>query len=207
MFKKLLIAARLFFGVLTLVAIGKQLSIHLSHHYDIVNFFSYFTNLSNLFAAAVLLIGAGYLLAGRTPGRTFTIVRGAATLYMAVVGVVFSLLLRNVDLGSLLPWINALLHYVMPVLAVADWLLDPPAVRLRPKEIRFWLIAPIVYLAYSLIRGAHMAFYPYPFLNPSKSGGYLGVSGYCLAIVVIFVGFAWALLWLGNWRRQNQVRV
>lgn len=42
---------------------------------------------------------------------------------MVVVGIVFALLLRTMDLGSLLPWVNFLLDYVMPAVVLLDWLL------------------------------------------------------------------------------------
>jgi hypothetical protein len=54
-----------------LAAIARELAIHVGAGYSVVNFFSYFTNLANLFAAGVLL--------------------------------------RDVDLGALRPWINVLL--------------------------------------------------------------------------------------------------
>jgi hypothetical protein len=58
-----LIAIRLALGLLALLAIGTQLSIHIQRGFNVVNFFSFFTNLSNLFAAIVLLMGAFQLLA------------------------------------------------------------------------------------------------------------------------------------------------
>ena len=41
-----------FFALLVLVAIISQPVVHLQHGFDVVNFFSYFTNLSNIFACA-----------------------------------------------------------------------------------------------------------------------------------------------------------
>ena len=54
---------RLLCALLAAVALGRQLSIHIAMGFSVANFFSYFTNLSNLFAAAVLVFGA--LSAGR----------------------------------------------------------------------------------------------------------------------------------------------
>lgn len=45
---------------------------------------------------------------------------------MALVGIVFGALLRDVDLGDLLPWVNTVHHYIMPVVVVLDWLYQPP---------------------------------------------------------------------------------
>jgi len=185
-------AIRLILGALTLTAIGWQLAIHVAAGYDVVNFFSYFTNLSNLLAAAVLLRFAGLSWAGRQPSPTDQRLRGMAVVYMTVVGIVFSILLRNVDLGMLRPWINVLLHYVMPVAVVADWLLRPgPA----PGDARDWLLVPafpLVYLIYLLARGEVVGWYPYPFLNPGL-GGYESVVLHVVAIVALLLVTQWVV--------------
>jgi hypothetical protein len=189
----MLATARLIFGGLTLVAIGRQLAIHVDAGYSVVNFFSYFTNLANLFAAGVLVRGAAFAAAGHRPSPTDERLRAMAVVYMTVVGVVFSVLLRNVDLGSLRPWINVLLHYVMPVVVVADWLLRPG---IAPSSVRDWLLVPafpLVYLIYVLTRGAIVGWYPYPFLDPRLSG-YGNVAVHMIAIVALFLLTQWAVV-------------
>ncbi len=61
-------------------------------------------------------------------------------------------------------------------------------------DIRSWTIFPLLYLAYTLIRGAIVGFYPYPFLNPAHTEGYFGVALYCVAILVIFLVLGWLLI-------------
>ena len=48
---ELITIARPIFALLTLAAVGRQLVIHVESGFSVVNFFSYFTNLSNLLAA------------------------------------------------------------------------------------------------------------------------------------------------------------
>ncbi|MEO5819391.1 MAG: Pr6Pr family membrane protein [Vicinamibacteraceae bacterium] len=185
-------AIRLFLGALTIAAIGRQLAIHMAAGYSVVNFFSYFTNLSNLFAAGVLLRGATLWLARHQPSPGDERLRGMAVVYMTVVGVVFSILLRDVDLGALRPWINVLLHYVMPVVVVADWLLRPGV---PPSSARDWLLVPafpLAYVLYILARGAVVGWYPYPFLDP-RLGGYGSVAVHVIAIMVLFLLTQWAV--------------
>jgi hypothetical protein len=117
---------------------------------------------------------------------------------MAIVGIIFTLLLRTEDLGALLPWANFVLHDLMPCVVVIDWLLDPPAARLSPRLLPRFFIFPAVYLAYTLIRGSQVAWYPYPFLNPAKTGGHVAVTLYALGITALFVLIAWILLAAGN---------
>lgn len=186
--KKAHVAFQSLFGALALLAVIAQLQRHVGFSFNTVNFFSYFTNLSNLFAAVILLAG-GQLLYENKTSRVYDILRGASVLYMAVVGIVFSLLLRNTDLGTLIPWVNIVLHYVMPIIVVGYWFVSPPKSRINLKAAAYWLVLPVVYLVYSLIRGAALNWYPYPFLNPEKSGGYPGVALYCALILIIFVVF------------------
>ncbi len=196
--RNFLIGARLFFGLLVLTAIGRQLALQIHYGHSIVNFFSYFTNLSNIFAAAVLLSGAFSLIQHRDPTVRDDIIRGRSVVCMALVGIVFSLLLRDQDLGSLLPWVNIVLHYVMPVVIVLDWLYQPPKTKLALKQAAYWLIFPFLYLVYSIIRGAIIGWYAYPFFDPAKSGGAVGVALYCIAILAMFFFLSWLLMTLGN---------
>lgn len=193
----ILIGARLFFAALTLFAIVTQLVIHLQHKFDLLNFFGYFTNLSNIFASVVFIVGAIYLLQGRAPTQTEETIRGASVVAMAVVGVVFSVLLQDTDLGTLLPWVNFIVHYVMPVVVVADWLIQPPKSTITWRQVGYWLIYPLIYVIYTLIRGAIVGFYPYPFLNPAK-GAYGVVALYSVGIFVLFLVAGWLLMVLGN---------
>ena len=155
----------------------------------------------------MLLLSALLLIQRREANATFELVRGASVVGMALVGIVFGVLLRNEDLGALLPWINIVLHYVMPVVMVADWFYQPPNIRLTFAQTWTWLIFPFLYLVYSLIRGSIMGFYPYPFFNPAKVGGYGGVTLYCLAILVAFLILIWLIMLLGNRRKRSITEV
>ena len=190
-------ALRLFFGLLTLVAIGWQLTIHVRMGFNVVNFFSFFTNLSNLLAAIVLVLGARRLWRPTSTGPDERL-RALSAVSMAVVGIVFSLLLRDVDLGALRPWINTLLHHVMPCVVLLDWLLQPPRTRLGGRQLLWTLVFPMAYLVYTLVRGSRTGWYPYPFLNPANVGGYGGVAVYAAGIALTFGLAGWGLLALGN---------
>jgi len=192
--RPLLSAIRLTLGLLVFGAIGWQLNIHVGLGLSVVNFFSYFTNLSNLAAASVLVVGALRGFSGRAPSTGFDQLRFMSVVNMAIVGVMFSLLLRDVDLGSLLPWIDTLLHYVMPCVVVVDWVVDPPATRLGNFALLRLEVFPTLYLAYVLLRGSSSGWYPYPFLNPETVAGYGAVAMYAVGIAVTFVAVGWGLL-------------
>ncbi|MDO9380597.1 MAG: Pr6Pr family membrane protein [Nocardioidaceae bacterium] len=135
--------------------------------FTVGNFWGYFTNLSNLLTVVVLAAGA--LVAPRS--ARMDAVRGAVAFCMAVTGLVFAVLLRDVGVGVLAPWVNTVVHQVMPVVMVADFLVSR---RARPIEVRAaltWLALPLVYLVYTLVRGPLADdFYPYPFVDVATRG-------------------------------------
>lgn len=194
----LITALRLLLAILALTAIGNQLRIQLQLQASLTNFFSYFTNLANLLTAVTLLLVACRSLMRRSTTPSIELLRCIAVTNIAIVGIVFSLLLRNVDLGALQPWVNIVLHYVMPVAVVIDWLLQPPPMRLQFQQLLVSMLLPLVYVMYVLIRGALVGWYPYPFLNPATAGGYGGVALYALAITIAFIAVARLMHGLGN---------
>jgi hypothetical protein len=172
---------RLGAGALGLVAVCVQLvAAARSAHFNAANFFGYFTILSNIFAALVLVYAA---LRRNTPSHRLDVLRGAATVAMVLVGIVFSLLLAALE-SDLVPWVNVVVHYVMPVLLAADWLIDPPRQRLTMVDGFWWLVFPLVYLLYTLVRGAIVHWYPYPFLDVAQTGA-ATVGTYVLAIFAV----------------------
>lgn len=174
---------RLVFGVLTIAAIATQL-LDLAGRgtFDPVNYFSYFTIQSNLIATAVLLIGAARW--NRPRSSTLDLVRGGAVVYMSITGIVFTLLLSGTDVDTAIPWVNTVVHELMPIVMVIDWLLDPPERRITFQRSLLWLSYPAVWIVYILIRGAAVGKYPYPFLDPAN-GGYGSVAVYSVAILVL----------------------
>jgi hypothetical protein len=188
-------------ALLIAVAVGYQVIKGLeAGHWSAVNYFSYFTILSNLIAAGVLFYGA--LQVRKPRSETFDLVRGAAVLYMSTTGIVFALLLSGGPVPT--PWVNTIVHQLMPVVVALDWALDPPRTRLALKRTLLWLGFPLVYIAYTLIRGSLVHWYPYFFVDPSRSGGYPKVAANCLAVAVGIVALAVFITWLGNLRAVRQ---
>ena len=136
-----------------------------------INFFSYFTILTNTLTALALTLP--WLAPQSGLGRFFSrpTVRTAIATYMIIVMAVVYIVLRH--LTNLQGWdlvADILLHYVMPVLFVIDWLFFVPKETLKLKDTPAWLAYPIVYLVWTFIHGAYSGFYPYPFLNNNELG-------------------------------------
>jgi hypothetical protein len=184
-------------------------------HWSTTDYFSYFTELSNLFAAAVLLVGArlelsrrgraelGPCLAPRSPA--LELLRGASVLYMLTTGIVYAVLLSGQH--DSIPWANIVLHRLMPVAVALDWLIDPP--RALPVPLRaalWWMAFPALYIAYTLLRGPLAHWYPYFFVDPAHPGGYLRVAANCVALALAQVAMAFAIASLGRARAARRSR-
>jgi energy-converting hydrogenase Eha subunit B len=176
----------------------------------IVNFFSYFTIESNIVAAVTLLIGAFVLIRGdRDPGW-YGGVRAAAVTYMVITGLVYNLLLRGIPVTGAsegAAWTNEVLHVAVPIYLVVDWFFAPGRRRLEWRQLWYILIFPIVWSAYTLIRGPFVVdqvkevqgWYPYPFLNPDTSAnGYASVVFYVILIAMMFGLVAAGVIWVSR---------
>lgn len=168
---------------------------------DLAEYLSFFTNEANLFGGAVLIVSA--LRRRDQLPVWWDDLRGAAALYLVVTGVIFAVLLEGLpSAGTITPWVNAVVHRIMPVVLLLDWLAVPatrPAPWWRPVA---WLAYPILYLLYTLIRGAIVSWYPYPFLDPIAAGGYAGLIGSAGVVVLGFFAAAVVIDLLGRLRRR-----
>lgn len=190
-------AYRVVFAALTLAAIVYQIAFSADRdNFAPANFFSYFTIQSNIIGAVVFLLGAS-AMASRSSSLSWDLIRGGAAMYLTTTFFVYGILLAGLDdsLQTPVPWVNFVLHRLFPVVVVADLLLRPLAHRITFRQALVWAIYPMLYLAYSLVRGPIVDWYPYPFLNPDESGGYLGVAGYSVVILVGFLIFTAAIVW------------
>jgi hypothetical protein len=194
-------AYRALAAVAVLVAIAYQVGKGLEHSgFSATDYFSFFTELSNLFAATVFLYGATHRAGTRS--RAAELLRGAAVMYMLTTGIVYAVLLSGQDVAY--PWVNTIVHRLMPIAVALDWVIDPPRVRLELRQTILWMSFPLVYIVYTLIRGAIVDWYPYFFVNPHHHGGYLFVAGGCLAITAGMVASILAITWVGNRRGGTQ---
>jgi hypothetical protein len=176
----------------------------------LTNFFSFFTIESNIATVVVMLIGAVVLVRqkGEDP-QWFAVLRLCVVTYMGVTGIVYNLLLRNIELpqGATLAWSNEVLHVVAPVLVVLDWLFAPGRRPLAWRSLWIVVVFPIVWAAYTLVRGPFTPneltgvsyWYPYPFLDPNLSpNGYLSVAFYVLLIALFICAVGAGAIWVSR---------
>lgn len=175
----------------------------------------FFTDQSNIAVAAYFTFALSWPLAavlpgiaGRPAGRLLRAareagwLRGAVTLYIIITGLVYHFVLAtNQDplslLASTVPQPAStgtfLLHYIVPSMALIDFLLAERRGGYRWRYAAYWLCYPLAYLAFALIRGAFFTVgsYPYPFIDVTEHGYgtvMLNVVEYAVAFYLLGAG-------------------
>lgn len=166
-----------------------------------VRFFSYFTILTNTLVAIYFSWSITkqnkVSSVPNTPG-TLT----AVTVYITVVGLIYQVILRHTWSPTGLQKItDELLHSVVPILVIVFWYFYENKTTLRFKQIPRWLIYPLVYLIYILIRGSFSHFYPYPFVNVDGIG-LNKVLVNSMMITVLFIALSAAFVAIGTRLKQ-----
>jgi len=202
------VVTQLVASIVTTIELGRDLGT------VIANFFSFFTILSNVLAAVVLLwAGVSALRRERTAVESPALATAlaCATTAMIITGIVYNVLLRGITLpqgSEPVPWSNEVLHLIGPLFLLLDLLLAPRRRALPWRSVAVVLIFPLVWAAYTLIRGPLVTnpatgdpwWYPYPFLNPNNPGGWPSVLVYVAVISVAFVAVGSFTVWIGRRR-------
>ncbi|RYY44079.1 MAG: hypothetical protein EOO06_18735, partial [Chitinophagaceae bacterium] len=136
------------------------------------NFFSFFTIQCNILVAITAASAAFFPTTGVGRFFTSTSVQTAVALYIFIVALVYNTVLRGlVPLEGWNLFLDTMLHVVNPLLYLSYWfIVSRKKSLLEYKNGLYWLIFPFAYLVYSMIRGAMVGWYPYPFLNAAQKG-------------------------------------
>ena len=137
----------------------------------LVNFFSFFTVLTNTLVVVVL----SYAVVHRdSAAKRFFLaprVSSAIAVSIVLVSLAYNLLLRHLWQPQGFQFIaDELLHDVMPLLFVVYWWRCVPKGTLQCKHIGLWVLYPLVYFAYVLLRGDLLGQYQYPFFDVGTLG-------------------------------------
>jgi hypothetical protein len=150
-------------------------------------YFGYFTVIANIFASFVLVRAA--------LRRNWARGEFAAVTTMILVGVVYSLLLRETwDPRGWQKVADVALHDAMPLLTAIFWLLRPHG-GLGWRDLTAAVVLPLGYCAYALARGAFDNWYPYAFMDVAKFGAG-AVALNCAGLGLAFLAMALILSWL-----------
>lgn len=163
-----------------------------------IRFFSFFTILTNslvaiYFTLTIFKQKKGYLSILNKPGSLT-----AVTVYITIVGLVYQIILRNTwePTGTQMI-VDELLHTIIPINVIVFWYLYEEKSLISYRQMPQWLIYPLLYLIYILIRGNVSNFYPYPFVDV----GNLGISkviANSIGLIALFIGISASFIKIGK---------
>ncbi|NYH10119.1 Pr6Pr family membrane protein [Pseudomonas moraviensis] len=191
-------------GVQLYLIFFARLSVGASLLGGLVSFFSYFTVITNTLVAVVLTCAVTDRESATRRWFLQPWVSSGIAVSIAVVGLAYSILLRHLWHPQGWQFIaDELLHDVMPLLFLAYWWLCVPKGSLRLKHLPLWLIYPLVYFAYALLRGHLLGAYAYPFIDVALLG-YPQVFVNAGGILVGFVLIALLVIGIDRWQGRRK---
>ena len=166
----------------------------------IIRFFSFFTILTNLLVA--LYFTAIFIKKSTNSLNAGTLT--AITVYITIVGLVYQVVLREIwEPTGLQRFVDELLHSVIPTVVILFWWTYENKNKVLWKSIPSWLLYPLCYLIYILVRGNVSNFYPYPFVNVT-SIGIKTVLTNSVFLLFFFIIMAIIFVGLGKWKMINK---
>lgn len=184
---------RILFAAVTAWALGLLLDVDEGRFDTVV--FVFFTALSNLaclvWAALSAAITARDGLRDGWHGASSPSPRAAGYPLMSIIVTMLIYLIvltPTVPADELFTFEDTLVHVVVPVMMILDWLLFTPKGRLRWYDPLLWAIPPYVYLGWAFLHHATGGDfsgkpYPYPFMNVDRIG-WDGFFIYALALTI-----------------------
>ncbi|WP_157154961.1 Pr6Pr family membrane protein [Diaminobutyricimonas sp. LJ205] len=196
-------AARLILAVLWIIALVGDIRYTLGFPTSVVgNFFSYFTVQSAIASTVVFLLGAVFAVRREIDPGWFDVLRVLVTTYTVSSGLVSLVILNQWAARGIyvdVPWSAQMLHFWLPALALLDWLFAPGRVHVS------WLTAvlavpfPLLWGAYTFIRGPLVGWYPYFFLDPAQVSGAWESALYGAGALAVITGVAALLAAATRW--------
>ena len=164
--------------------------------------FSYYTNLSNLICIIYFLILLIKCIISRRVVEANPLVKGSMTILISITAIVYNFILRPfmtdmdgvMDLHSIS---NYIVHIVVPILIILDWILFDKKGEFKNYYPFIWLILPFMYFIFICVRaflGKTFTYtssrYPYFFLDIDEYGLLQVIFNVLVAIkAILILGF------------------
>jgi hypothetical protein len=82
------------------------------------------------------------------------LLKGALTLYITTTFIFFAILLQSLyHPTGWAAFTNIILHYLIPIAFIVDWIITEIKKRYKWKYLPYWMIYPLYYLLFSFIHG------------------------------------------------------
>lgn len=170
----------------------------------VIDYFSYFTVLTNILVALVLTVPwvAPESLAGRwLAGPHVTAMTASAII---IVGLTYHFVLSGDYRPAGIEYATDIgLHYIVPTLFTLYWVLVAPKSGLRYAHLPYFAIYPCGYLTFLVARGAMVGEYPYFFVDVNTLGFPVAARN-AFGLVMIYLVVAALLLLVTSKHRASE---
>ncbi|SDB36813.1 hypothetical protein SAMN03097699_0942 [Flavobacteriaceae bacterium MAR_2010_188] len=135
----------------------------------IIRFFSFFTILTNILVSL-------YFSSQIINRRSLKFIKNdsaltAITAFILIVGLVYQIVLRSIwEPKGFQMVIDELLHTVIPIYTLMYWFLYVKFQNLKLRYLFGWLLYPVIYFIFIIVRGQYSGYYPYPFIDVASIG-------------------------------------
>lgn len=135
----------------------------------VVRVLSFFTIQSNILSG---ITSVQLAIAPRRDTPAWRATRLAALYGITITGVVYSTVLARIHepKGVAENLVNTTVHYLVPIMMVLGWLLFGPRPWIERATVGASLAFGVLWVIYTLVRGAIWKWYPYPFVDVTTQG-------------------------------------
>lgn len=168
-----------------------------------ISIFNYYTLISNVLCMVYFFIDFIYLIKHKK--NIYPKLKGTLTMGITVTGVVYHFMLSKTmfNMGSSLLISNILLHYIVPIFSVLDYILFDEFGNYNKRSPFLWVLIPDLYFLYVII-GVKIGIdfnlyqesrYPYFFIDVDTIG-WFNVIKYVIILNILFiiVGYIFVLI-------------
>lgn len=172
------------------------LTLQFLHSEKILATLSYYTVLSNLFVL-LLFIYIVYLydIKQQQIPTSYSILKGSATVGIFLTFIIYHFVLRPVLISSGFEYSpysisDLLVHYLVPIMTLLDYLLFDEKGNYQKSFIKFWMIFPIAYVVYVYLYGGLGGTFPSYDYESSFPYFFLDYQTYGWTVLLFIIGIA-----------------
>jgi hypothetical protein len=161
------------------------------------NFFAYLTIQSNILFLVVTIIAAVITLRGQDDAPWLDLARATVLSCTVSCGIIFALIVEQAGERGFridVPWSDVVLHFVLPTIAVLDWIIGPGRGVAPWRSIAIVLVFMIGWGLVTVARGPIVGWYPYFFLDPAQLANTGQFFFFASIAVLLFGGISTALV-------------
>ncbi len=172
------------FGAVTLVT---RVYLRMEQGESLFEAFSFLTQFFTILTNFLIVVMFTLIATGRAIAPRLVL---AGVVAIACVGLIYHLLLAHLENHvGLAFWADHGVHTFVPAFAVIWWLAFGTPEKPSVGAVGAWVIWPLTYFAYVLIRAIWSNFYPYPFVDlPQIGWARLAINSVGVSLVFVAIG-------------------